>query len=368
VTDTSAPADTPTRRARLRERLEDVSPFSLAMLGFLALPGEFVPALAPLKLFHLFWLFALWPFVAMLVAAVSGGGDETGAGPRAWLEMDGGLRTTLAFLAGVALTVVNPLVFRQDAGQLLGSAVAVARHRGSPPDPESHEQAADYRLPVDGTWTVVNGSPIKRHSHSWFPATQRYALDLVVTDDDGRTRPADADTGVENYYCYDEPVLAPADGLVVDVHDGDPELGRGGGLSHPLKRSVTGNRVTIRHAEDEYCSLVHLVPGSIEVDPGERVERGQQVGRCGHSGNSSEPHLHVQFQDHPAFELAAGLPVRFDDVAVDAPGVDVADATGWEAPRALAASSTSASGSPTHPKGRRPTTTRRRALRPHRPC
>nr|WP_240452093.1 M23 family metallopeptidase [Halostella salina] len=253
-------------------------------------------------------------------------------GPRDWLEMDSGWRGHFAFLIGIPLSFLNPLLFRQDAMQLLGSLVAIGRHRGSLPNPETHDQATSYRLPVEGTWTVVNGSPIKEYSHSWFPATQRYAYDFVITDEEGRSRPAGTDTSIENYYCYDQPVLAPADGVVVNVRDDDPELGRAGGFSHPLKRSVTGNAVTIRHAENEYGSLIHLVPGSIEVEPGDRVTRGEQVGRCGHSGNSAEPHLHFQLQDHPTFEISAGLPIRFDDVDVDTPGVDVVEATGWTEP------------------------------------
>ncbi|GAA0682118.1 hypothetical protein GCM10009020_34090 [Natronoarchaeum mannanilyticum] len=311
-----------------------MSPLSLTLLGLLGIIGSWFPSLEILKLFHVFWFFALWPLVSILLrdSKQSLGFDTGDEGPRDWLEMDNGWRGHVAFLLGVPLSFFNPLVFRQDAMQLLGSLVAIGRHRGSLPNPETHDQSTSYRLPVEGTWTVVNGSPIKEYSHSWFPATQRYAYDLVITDDEGRSRPAGTDTSIENYYCYDQPVLAPADGVVIDVHDDDPELGRAGGFSHPLKRSMTGNAVTIRHAEDEYSSLIHLVPGSIKVEPGDRVTRGEQIGRCGHSGNSAEPHLHFQLQDHPTFEISAGLPIRFDDIDVDTQGVDVVEETGWTEP------------------------------------
>jgi len=334
MTESATDTDAESLRSRLRERLGSISPFSLGMLGFIGILGNLFPQLEVLQLFHLFWLFMLWPFASMLIGSIrqSLGYERDVAGPRDWLEMDDGWRAQFAFLLGLPLSVLNPLMGRQDVMQLLGSVVAVVRHRGSLPDPTSFAQSTRFRLPVEGTWTVVNGSPIKEYSHSWFPATQRYAYDFVITDDEGRSRPKGTDTSIENYYCYDRPVLAPADGVVVDTHDSDPELGRAGGFSHPLKRSITGNRVTIRHAEGEYSSLVHLVPGSIEVEPGERVERGEQIGRCGHSGNSSEPHLHFQLQDHPTFELSAGLPVRFDEVAIDTLGVDVAEVTGWDEP------------------------------------
>jgi murein DD-endopeptidase MepM/ murein hydrolase activator NlpD len=334
MTETPTAADTQSFRSRLRERIGSISPFSLTLLGLIGILGNLFPPLEILKLFHLFWFFILWPFVSMLFGSsdTSSSSEADDAGPRDWLEMDDGWRGHVAFLLGIPLSFFNPLSFRQDAMQILGSVVAIGRHRGSLPGPETHAQSTSYRLPVEGTWTVVNGSPIKDHSHSWFPATQRYAYDFVITDDEGRSRPAGTDTSIENYYCYDQPVLAPADGVVVDVHDGDPELGWGGGFSHPLKHSFTGNAVTIRHAEGEYSSLVHLVPGSIAVEPGEHVERGEQVGRCGHSGNSAEPHLHFQLHDHPTFEISAGLPVRFDDVDVNMPGVDVVETTDWTEP------------------------------------
>jgi hypothetical protein len=327
-------ATSPSLGSRLRERIQSISPLSLTLLGLLGIVGSWFPSLKILKLFHVFWFFSLWPLVSILLrdSKQSLGFDTDDEGPRDWLEMDNGWRGHVAFLLGIPLSFFNPLVFRQDAMQLLGSLVAIGRHRGSLPNPETHDQSTSYRLPVEGTWTVVNGSPIKEYSHSWFPATQRYAYDFVITDEEGRSRPAATDTSIENYYCYDQPVLAPADGVVVNVHDDDPELGRAGGLSHPLKRSMTGNAVTIRHAEDEYSSLIHLVPGSIEVDPGDCVRRGEQIGRCGHSGNSAEPHLHFQIQGHPTFELAAGLPVRFDDVDVDTPGADVGEEIDWTEP------------------------------------
>jgi murein DD-endopeptidase MepM/ murein hydrolase activator NlpD len=42
-----------------------------------------------------------------------------------------------------------------------------------------------------------------------------------------------------------------------------------------------------------------------------RITAGQQIAECGNSGNSTEPHLHIQLMDHPSVPLAAGLPVRF---------------------------------------------------------
>lgn len=57
----------------------------------------------------------------------------------------------------------------------------------------------------------------------------------------------------------------------------------------------------------------HLERNSVTVRPGDRVEAGVQIARCGNSGNSSEPHLHFQIMDRPWPTFAAGLPFRFTD-------------------------------------------------------
>ena len=306
--------------SRVRRRLRSFEPMYLALLGLVALPSYVVDSLAILEVFELFFLFFLWPFVSPLLdLALRRGADETSAEPTDWIDMGSG-REYVAWFLLMPLTLLNPLALAQDFLQWLGSGLAYVRHRGTVPDAESYDQQGSYRLPVDGTWTVVNGSYDHDYSHSWFPLTQRYAYDFVITDDDGRTSPAESGSAVDSYYCYDEPILAPADGVVVDAFDTAFESSRGGGLSHPLKRDIRGNYVVLKHAPDEYSCLAHLVPGSVAVSPGDRVERGTQIGRCGHSGNSSEPHLHFQLQDHPRFELAAGLPIAFDDVTVEWPG------------------------------------------------
>ncbi|WP_435552204.1 M23 family metallopeptidase, partial [Natrinema sp. CGMCC1.2065] len=317
-------AESTTIAARVRRRLRSFEPLYLALLGLLAVPSYVFDSLAVLEVFELFFLFFLWPFVSPLLDLVlRRGADEERAEPTDWLHM-GNWRAYAAWFLTMPLTFVNPLVLAQDLSQWLGTGVAFVRHRGAFPDPENYDQQTAYRLPFDGTWTVVNGSYDHDYSHSWLPATQRYAYDFVITDADGHTAPTESGSAVDSYYCYDEPILAPADGVVVDVFDTDFESPRGGGLSHPLKRDIRGCYVVIQHASDEYSCLAHLVPGSLTVSPGDRVERGQEVGRCGHSGNSSEPHLHFQLQDHPRFELAAGLPIAFDDADAEWPGAKAA--------------------------------------------
>ena len=306
--------------SRLRELLHRFNPAMLGVLGLLSLPSYVFDSLMLLRVFAIFYLFFLWVFIGPLVDMVLAHGLEEETEPTDWLQVGSTREFAVGYLM-IPLTLLNPLVVAQDLIQGLGGLVTFLRYRGSIPDAESYDQQVDYRLPVEGTWTVVNGSPEREYSHSWIYPNQRYAYDLLVTDEEGRSRPEGADSATEEYYCHDEPVLAPADGVVVNTFDAVLESGRAGGFSHPLKRSIPGGHVVIRHAESEYSFLAHLRPGSVTVEPGDRVARRQRVGRCGHSGNSSEPHLHFQVQDRANFVTAASLPVQFDDVTIESPGV-----------------------------------------------
>jgi murein DD-endopeptidase MepM/ murein hydrolase activator NlpD len=59
-----------------------------------------------------------------------------------------------------------------------------------------------------------------------------------------------------------------------------------------------------------------MIPGSVAVKEGERVVRGQVLGRVGNSGNSSAPHLHMHVMDRNALFAANGLPYVFDSFDV----------------------------------------------------
>jgi murein DD-endopeptidase MepM/ murein hydrolase activator NlpD len=163
----------------------------------------------------------------------------------------------------------------------------------------------------------MNGGVTRETSHSWDLVAQRYAYDFVVADEAGKRHRADG-THTEHYFCYGEPVLAPADGVVIHVRDGvrdAPWVGTG--WVDWLCRDFGGNSVTLQHAEGEYSHSAHLIPGSIPVRPGESIRCGQRIGLCGNSGHSTEPHLHFQVQDHPDFFEAFGLPIAFSSCRVN---------------------------------------------------
>lgn len=198
--------------------------------------------------------------------------------------------------------------------QLAGIPVIYIKHGFRLPDIHSHKSAVKYSLPFNGQWTVVNGGVNAESSHSWNIPTQRYAYDFIITDKNGASCSGDA-TDVKSYYCYGKDILAPADGTVVYVNNGQPDAKiLGNGATDPNIKDIRGNCIIMKHAGKEYSFIGHLMSGSISVRKGQQVKRGEKIARCGNSGNTSEPHVHFHVQDGKGFFTSAGLPVLFDGI------------------------------------------------------
>ncbi|MFD6414525.1 M23 family metallopeptidase, partial [Nocardia asteroides] len=60
----------------------------------------------------------------------------------------------------------------------------------------------------------------------------------------------------------------------------------------------------------------HVRRGSLAVREGDRVTAGQVLGRCGNSGNSTEPHVHFQLMDGPDPDTARGVAFTWHDLGV----------------------------------------------------
>lgn len=116
----------------------------------------------------------------------------------------------------------------------------------------------------------------------------------------------------EDYYAFGQPIVAPAEGVVTYVVDGVHDNVPG----EMNRMFVPGNLVIIKHVDNEFSQLAHFKQYSIKVKVGDRVTRGQLLGLCGNSGNSSEAHLHFQVQTAPFFEEESSMKVFFDKVSV----------------------------------------------------
>ena len=120
------------------------------------------------------------------------------------------------------------------------------------------------------------------------------ALDFVILDHQLKTFELPGNLP-EHFYCYNKPVLCPADGIVEEIidHVEDNEIGGNNTLQN------WGNSIVIKHAEGLYTKLSHLKKHSFKTSKGAYVKKGAIIAHCGNSGRSPEPHVHFQVQSTP---------------------------------------------------------------------
>lgn len=176
---------------------------------------------------------------------------------------------------------------------------------------EGWESEQTFRLPFDGEWYTLAGGPtVGRNYHAKTPA-YRWGYDFAPVRDGSRF--AAEGEALEEYYCWGEPVLAPASGEVVGRNTGNDDTAPGDYEQAP----ILGNHLIVRVSEGVYLFVAHLKRESIEVETGETVERGEPVGECGSSGQALAPHVHVHLQNSADFPFAEGLPLRFSEYRAD---------------------------------------------------
>ncbi len=158
-------------------------------------------------------------------------------------------------------------------------------------------------LPFSGKWSVYQA-----FDDEWtHKGEYKYAYDFVIKKE-GKTYQNDGKF-LEDYYAYGESVLAPVSGYIVALRD-DLEDNFIGNVD---RIHNWGNYVIIKDISGAfYVEISHLMQNSVNVKIGDYVEMGQIIGKCGNSGYSPEPHIHVQVQSSP-YLGAKTLPFKFID-------------------------------------------------------
>ncbi len=201
-----------------------------------------------------------------------------------------------------------------DAGKVAGLFLSPRLGAGGvPPDPKArYKTRAILRLPFDGKWWVFWGGDDLQHNYHLVAPDQRHAYDFVVKQN-GSTHKGDGKSVVD-YYAFGRTLLAPADGTVVEADNSVPD-NKSGVMN---TSQIYGNHVVIDLGNGEFAVMCHFKQGSITVKKGDRVKSGQQIGLCGNSGNSSEPHIHIHLQDRAKLGGGAfGLPAPFSNFLTD---------------------------------------------------
>ncbi len=99
-------------------------------------------------------------------------------------------------------------------------------------------------------------------------------------------------TGAVNY----DNVIASNSGVVIYPSSKDQTSFNDNGSLQNRDGGGYGNYVIIQHPDGNYTYYAHLAKDSITVIAGDEVERGQVIGKIGHSGSSTGPHLHFEIR------------------------------------------------------------------------
>lgn len=181
--------------------------------------------------------------------------------------------------------------------------------------------------PLKGeNWLALNISNFSGHRRTAIDfggslrIAQRFAIDCVQLGPDGQSFSGDSKVN-SNYHAYGSEILAVSDGVVVATNDGIAENIPGERPSPVTFENIGGNWVLLKVGDNKFAFYAHLIPGSLRVQPGQTVRKGDVLGLLGNSGNSTEPHLHFHFGDvfdtqNNATLNTKGLPYVFESFEI----------------------------------------------------
>jgi len=169
----------------------------------------------------------------------------------------------------------------------------------------AEEECVLLEIPVRGTWLAGHaGASDITNGH----LINHYAIDILKVGSDGRFFKG-REKSVTDFYSYNEPVYAPADGRVVEVVDGlDSDILGNQDIDNPA-----GNYVIFNIGNGKYVYFAHFKKGSIIVEKDQFLKTGEFIGRIGNSGYSTHPHLHMHVQNKATSDREGRItyPFRF---------------------------------------------------------
>lgn len=184
----------------------------------------------------------------------------------------------------------------------------------------------ELAFPFTGRWLTQNSPADRVPSHGTELFGTSHAIDFVPVGADGRSTPRRirlvGTEPPESFVGFGRPILSPVAGVVVAVYDGEadhvahraPLTSIAYAITQPSRiragaAAIAGNHVAIGVGAG-IVLLAHLRAGSVRVRVGQHVAVGEQLGECGNSGNSTEPHVHVQVSTSLERQ-ARGIPLAF---------------------------------------------------------
>jgi hypothetical protein len=173
-----------------------------------------------------------------------------------------------------------------------------------------YQDKVQLKLPFSGEWLVYHGGRNIFENPYAAADDVRFAMDFVYLKDNRLfSGPGGIGSKVEDYYCFGQPILAPADGTVIRAICGYDDVPPG----KPNGDNADGNIVIISHGDGESSLFDHLKQNSCKVKVDDKVKQGDVIAECGNSGLGGIPHIHYRFQKG----MGIGLPAQFVDYIAD---------------------------------------------------
>ena len=172
----------------------------------------------------------------------------------------------------------------------------------------NYQTKTELELPFENEWHIVWGGRSVIQNQHFVNRHERYAMDILQTIN-GVSFIGDG-TNNEDYYCFGKRLNAPGSGKIIALENNIED-------NIPGTLAESGNFIIIDHLNGEFSYMVHLKQYSIIVSVGDTVVKGQEVGKVGNSGNSTQPHLHYHMQATSEGSTSIGLPTQFLNYYVD---------------------------------------------------
>ncbi len=177
--------------------------------------------------------------------------------------------------------------------------------------------AQEFQLPFNGRWFVAQGGDTLNVNQHMRVRAQWYGIDfLKVGGTSQRVLVKTTGAKMEDYYSWGEAVLAPIAGEVASVVDGLPD----NPLGTKDAKNPAGNHVVIKVSTNRFVFIGHFQKGSVAIKAGDKIKSGQLLGKCGNSGNSDAPHVHMHMQDTAKLNEGFGQNMIFKSINVELTG------------------------------------------------
>lgn len=199
-------------------------------------------------------------------------------------------------------------------------------------------------FPLRGEWQVPTTPAKQIPSHGTDRLGLRYAFDFLQIDWEDKRKTFHSlsrfrylifGIPLNKCYCWGQNIYAPCDGEIVTAEDGyserkiahwflDSIIAVKNALFFNEKKhnysKIAGNYIVMKYIGG-YAVFAHLQKNSINISVNEKVKKGDFLGKVGHSGNSTSPHLHFQLMDNCDIANSHGIPCMFEEYEIYQDGI-----------------------------------------------